>query len=436
VTNKKTALAVCAAGALTASLLAGCSSGGTTTPTTDPTTAAAGTTPLVIWVSNDSVITQLIEKFSAEHPEYDVQVTDYGWNDMHDKFIAGLATPEESLPDVMMTPDRTVGEFALLDALQPTSDYKAHLGQSDDMWLPGVWDYFVAPDSSGAEQLYAVPAYWDGRALFYRTDLYEAAGVTAPPTTWEELREVGSKVGDGADVFGVADFSGGLDTQWFQSILYSHGGALNTPDGLTCQLDQPAAVEALAYYKSLYDENVAPKDVAKRAEDPFVAFQQGYYAQAQSGPWWFALIAADPALEGKWAVAPLPEGKTGQIYSHPNPWVLPVGSQNVGGAWAWLDFMQDPENEALWFANAGLLPIKQAAYDLDLAKGDATVQNAIDVLLHSGDAGYNSEHNIANANPIRNDGVAPMLDAVKNGADPQTAAAEACAKINPLLQDR
>lgn len=430
---RRTRTALVATAAIALGTIAGCGSDTPDQPSDNDTTEAGG--KIVLWVSNDSVIDDLVAKFSDENPQYTVEKTEYGWNDMHDKFIAGLPNPEESLPDVMMTPDRTVGEFALLGALQPVNEYRDHLGAEDSSYLPDVWDYFIAPGSDGQEDAYAVPAYWDGRALFYRSDLFEATGAE-PATTWEGLREVGAQVGDGQTVYGMADFSGGLDTQWFQSILYSYGGELNTPDGLECQLDQPAAVEALTYYKSLYDQNVAPKDAAQRAEDPFVAFQQGYYAQAQSGPWWFALINADPELAGKWAVAKLPEGKTGQIYSHPNPWVLPVGSANPEGAWAWLDFMQRPENQQLWFERAGLLPVLNDAYDLDLAKGDPVVEQAIEILKHSGDAGYNSEHNIANANPIRNDAVAPMLDAVKNGQDPLSAAEEACAKINPLLTDR
>ena len=393
---------------------------------------------LIIWAASDSNIDPLVAQFQAENPQWDVRLTKYGWNDLHVRFIAGLSNPERNLPDVMTTPARTVGEFSILGGLEPVTEYKAQLGLPDTEWIPGVWDYFDAPGPDDVYRHYAIPGYWDGRAIFYRSDLYNAAGVGVG-RTWDEFKANAARVGNGDTVFGIGSLSGGIDTHWFQSILYSHGGRLNTPDGRTSLLDSPPALTALRYYQSIYFDNIAPRDPARRAGDPFVAFQQGYYATVHAGPWWFALIAADPQLEGRWEVAPVPtvtQGAARAQYAHPNPWILPVGAQNKAGAYAWLNFMQRPEAQAEWFELSGNLPVRLASYNLNLAKGNRALENAIAVMLASGDYGYFSERNIANANLIRNDAVIPMLDSVKNGEDVLVATRRAVDVMNRLLNDR
>ena len=43
-------------------------------------------------------------------------------------------------------------------------------------------------------KIYGVPFYWDDGYLFYRKDLLEKSGYSAPPQTWTELPEMAQKV--------------------------------------------------------------------------------------------------------------------------------------------------------------------------------------------------------------------------------------------------
>ena len=104
-----------------------------------------------------------------------------------------------------------------------------------------------------------------------------------------------------------------LDFHFFSWILYELGGDFFTDDYSKCALTEPEAIEALEYYKMLYDENIMPKAPEKRV-DGFQGFVDGYYAMAESGSWWFANIANQaPEIQDKYDVAILP--KVRPVYS-------------------------------------------------------------------------------------------------------------------------
>jgi len=48
------------------------------------------------------------------------------------------------------------------------------------------WDFYTAPDG----KLYGIPYRYDPRVITYRKDMFEKAGITRMPTTWDEFIEV------------------------------------------------------------------------------------------------------------------------------------------------------------------------------------------------------------------------------------------------------
>lgn len=70
---------------------------------------------------------------------------------------------------------------------------------------------YVTP--TGSDAIYDIPCVMDSICLVYRTDLFEAAGLT-PPTTWEEWLACAEKLtqdtnGDGVnDTFGMTMMGG------------------------------------------------------------------------------------------------------------------------------------------------------------------------------------------------------------------------------------
>jgi ABC-type glycerol-3-phosphate transport system substrate-binding protein len=94
-----------------------------------------------------------------------------------------LVGAQSSEVDVFGTHYAQIGRFG--DAMVPLNDLAAKDKVTADQYVKGAWDAF-----SVNGKLLALPFTFDMRALFYRTDLYQSAGVQNPPTTLDELVQV------------------------------------------------------------------------------------------------------------------------------------------------------------------------------------------------------------------------------------------------------
>lgn len=103
------------------------------------------------------------------------------------------------------------------------------------------------------ENTYGLPIYLTTCMMYYRTDLFEKAGIEAVPQTWEELKEACQKLKD-IGVYPLAmrgnNYSYGGGADWHLGMLvYSFGAQyyLNYPEDLTPVLDSKEFVEAVSF---------------------------------------------------------------------------------------------------------------------------------------------------------------------------------------------
>lgn len=394
-------------------------------------TAAASETgdreKVVLWMSGDDAryLTEagLIDRFNDQNEEYYVELVEMPFDTLHDKFLAGVAGGD--LPAVSQAADQWVGEFAYLDALMPLDDFMTESGYTEDMFVRGVWDHFRYLDGV----IYAAPFYLENRILYYRTDILEEAGFDGPPTTLDEVFAYGEAISNGNDRFAMGHQDGWLDFHFFSYILYAYGGNYYNDERTECILNDELGIAAIEYYKSLYDQNVIPKETSKRVE-AFKGFKEGYYAMVESGNWWIGLIENQaPELEGKWGAALLPSGNTETVYGHPNGWMIPKDSPNPEGGKAWIKFALGLETEILISNAYGLSPVMLEAYE------DPTLKNSeLHVLMRDvSERGADSLHNIPNAEAISEIVWNMLADVRDDLKTPEEAANHAVEKINPLL---
>src|SRR5215217_8673395 len=129
--------------------------------------------------------------------------------------------------------------------------------------------------ASYEDGVYAVP--WvscpDVGLLYYRKDLLDDSGISGPPETWDELKEMAVQVSKDAGiqngfVFHGANYEGGVCNAL--EYIWTHGGdVLDENDNVV--IDSPEATAGLATYNSMITSGAAPEAVANWTETESLA---------------------------------------------------------------------------------------------------------------------------------------------------------------------
>ena len=97
-------------------------------------------------------------------------------------------------------------------------------------------------------EIYGFPYGLTAPVLFINQDLLQRAGVETgtPPDTWEELMAIGARVEALDDSYVGLHYIWNLTGDFmFQTLLFSRGGSMLSPDETRVAFDAPAGVEAL-----------------------------------------------------------------------------------------------------------------------------------------------------------------------------------------------
>lgn len=345
---------VTVAGLLLAAVVAACG-GGDDEPSADK---AAGSGSLEgsisVWIMDpgspkiQGVVKQYATDFEAAHPGTQVDIQFVPWAQAHDKFVTAIAGGE--VPDVAEMGTTWTPEFADQGALVE----QQAIGEGQ--YVSSLVDAATLND-----KVYGKPWYAGARALIYRKDLLEKAGVE-PPTNWDELmaaaKAVEEKVGGGVDAVGFT----GLSEHMYLPTIWQAGGEIATQDGDTWKsaLNSPEAAQAIDFYASFYKQGLSPKAAVGWEEpDAQTAFANGDIAMLIAGGWGYnSIIATKPELEEKIGTALTPAGPSGKgtAFAGGSHLVQFQESQNKELGAAFVDFMLEPEQLNKFTSEIGFLP--------------------------------------------------------------------------------
>ena len=203
--------------------------------------------------------------------------------------------------------------------------------------------------------MYGVPQVTDALGLLCNKTLLTAAGLTAAPTSWDELVTAGQKVTDlAAKKYG---FYMNGDSYWSQSFIWGWGGTLFTVNDqgkiTNIGVNSPESVNGWTYLHDKVLGTVAPKtwDFKTSYDNMNAGFKAGTTMCIMQGPWQVADILKGTAFTDKsnLVIAPIPtgvQGKTGSPVGGHN-WVvsLDVGkdANKAAAVASFLTYMTDPQ---------------------------------------------------------------------------------------------
>lgn len=293
--------ATCVAAASTLAF-AGCTGGG----------GAAGDGPVTIEFSGWAPgYAEAVAAFNASHPDIQVTYTEIspgtkgGYDTLMNGVTAGTGTCLAQVGYESLT------SFVAKDALLDVSEYA---NASADKFTPGSW---ASVSLDGA--VYGAPVDIGPVALFYRTDVFEAAGVEVP-TTWDEYAALGPKLrAANPNTYLTSDY---LDYN-YAGLAQQAGAPWFGIDGdsWTVSIDSAANTKVADYWQGLVDQGfISPATTWDPAWNQGLA--DGSIATYVGPAWMTGILKGDSADgAGKWAVAPAPQWKAGES----------VGA-NVGGS--------------------------------------------------------------------------------------------------------
>jgi multiple sugar transport system substrate-binding protein len=255
-----------------------------------------------------------------------LEVQPLPWTAAHEKLLTGFAGG--SLPSVGQVGNSWIAELAAIGAIAPVPPKANRL----------LADQFAAVIDTNriAGKIWGVPWYVDTRLQFYRKDMFARAGYGAPPSGWTEwkaaLHKVKKQAGDGnyALLYPLNEY------EQLTTLALSAGARMLCDAGGRGAFSEPEFKAALAFYKSLFDEGLAPKVSMAQISNVWTEFARGHFSLFLSGPWTIGDLKSRlaPGLQGDWATAPNP-GPDGIGSAAPGGSSLVVftGSAHESAAW-------------------------------------------------------------------------------------------------------
>src|SRR6266487_7013304 len=246
---------------------------------------------LTVWLMNGSAPQSVVDgvnaDFKAKYPNITVKVELQQWGDIGTKLDTAYAgsTP----PDVVELGNTLVAKYAAAGALEDIGGKKSSFDNSST-WLQSLTDSCTVNG-----KLYCVPYYAGSRAIIYRKDFFDAAGVQ-PPDSLDGLLTVGKKLmtAHSSDPnFAALYFPG---KYWYAALpfVWDFGGNIATQSGDKWQgsLNGDGSQQGLVKLQNLVNALSRADKTGDEAKQD-AAFAQGHIAMIIANGWEVGVIT-DP----------------------------------------------------------------------------------------------------------------------------------------------
>ncbi len=213
---------------------------------------------------------------------------------MHERFLTE-AFAETGAIDVYNLDQPWLAEFAAAGFLEPISGKLTEEQKQD-------FSEIALSTVSYNNQVYGLPYLVHNSLLYYRTDLFEEAGLDQPPIDWEEYRKYAQLLTKDIDNDGEMDVFGTLiegkqhpePVTKFLDLLYQAGGQVIDENG-KITINSEEALEAFDLMLTIqYEDKTSPPGAPGfDCTDMHILFLQGRLAMAPNWPYMYSM-AADP----------------------------------------------------------------------------------------------------------------------------------------------
>lgn len=298
--------------------------------------------------------------FETVHPNVTVNVQSFPLSEYFQKFLTAYIGG--SAPDVCWVDSPMIANYVESDILLCLDDYISEEEKED---------YFEAPlrDMNYKGHIYTLVAHQSTEAIFYNKQMFEKAGITDIPTsyedawTWDEFLEVCIKVTEinsekDKKVWALTHEP--IDTLYaVQPYIYQNNGSLLSPDSSKADgyLNSPETVEALTWWRDMFYK------YKLRTIEPLPdMLPTGNAAMLQGNPY-KAYDMAQRYPDFEFGVMPLPMNVKRAVNCGGWHYCIPKQTKNREMALEFLKWMAGKEGHKGWIETSGYMPAMKSVYE-------------------------------------------------------------------------
>ncbi|MDB9541006.1 ABC transporter substrate-binding protein [Anabaenopsis tanganyikae CS-531] len=324
-----------------------------------PTTAV--TIKLSGWAGNpleQQLLKQLLKEFERQHPDIKVR-----YEVISDQYMDVITTRliGEAAPDVFYLESLEAPFLMSQNVLEPLNSYITPEFDLED-FEESLLDNFKYKDD-----IYGLPKDYSTLALFYNKKAFAAAGLSSPPTTWDELRTYSEQLTGKLNRYGFG-VTPQLSYQAYKIAAF--GGRVVDENGYAA-FASPEAVRGLQLVVDQYQKDgtsAQATDVGTNSGTEM--FGQNRVAMVIEGNWAIPYLETTfPQLEFATAEIPTINDKKGTMV-FTVAYVMNKQSQHKAAAWELISFLTGKEGMAQWTGTGFALPTRTSVaarlgYDQD-----------------------------------------------------------------------
>ncbi|WP_456276217.1 ABC transporter substrate-binding protein [Bacillus sp. AK128] len=311
---------------------------------------------LDFWVFGSTGYQALIDEYQKQNPNVTIKLNEGEMNDVHNNLFTSISAGSGA-PDIAMI------EVSQIEKFKEAQDRFYNLNEYGAEEIGGNyldWKWQAAQNVDGDFQI-GLPTDIGPTAMFYRTDVIEAAGLPTDPealaaelSTWEDYYAVaktikektGKPIADAPELV----FNAIRDQQEQQYF--------NEQEEL---IIEDTVKEAYDYTTKMIQEGLIGQNGLWTPEWGS-AMADGSYATMPGAPAWMLGVVKGnaPDAGGKWSLTAIPEGAGNWGGSY---LTVPAESEHPQAAFDFISWLTSPESQLGSFLEMGLFPSTPDVYE-------------------------------------------------------------------------
>lgn len=371
--------------------------------------------------SDGDILREIVDRFNTENTEgIKIEMDIMPGATLAEKLAPALTTG--TAPALLLQGDMDVALYAGNGSIQPLDDFFEVTGTDQGDFMPAVLEGFQYEGSQ-----YMIPMQWFTQYLYYNKDLFDAAGITEVPTTWEGVAKAASKITDPSkNVYGLGVAIGGA-VPWFDSLFLSNGGSIYDLDTMKSTVNSNENKASLQFIQDMVKAGYATKGTTGADLDNIMMANQ--LGMVINGPW---MVAGLKESEINFGVAAMPSGSKGQIaVSESTGFSIPKGTPEdaKAAAYKFIAYWNTTEIGKEWSLRNGFPPY------LNSVAADSEIQSneLVKVFATIKDYGQAFGTGLTSAATINTEALFPCIENVVAGGDVTEELQKASGKIDELL---